>query len=185
MADLNMPAFNSVWHYHQQRLFCLQNKAVVVVDVALGLLHSCCVTAQLLFDHHGHGRSKVLHWWIRWDMDHSTSISQCNLLFLVADRTNTKHKVVFQNKLVNGNWKMLSPACVQPPDAYQVSFHYDGNDALARQFDNVRAFGTGAFVRSDGGVSIEPTDFDAIMDRYSPLWGEMAVLSIDDRPRTS
>ena len=95
--------------------------------------------------------------------------SRCNLLFLVADRTNTKHKVVFQNKLVNGNWKMLSPACVQPPDAYQVSFHYDGNDTLARQFAYVRAIGTGAFVRSDGRVFVEPTDVDAMMLRYSPL----------------
>ena len=46
----------------------------------------------------------------------------------------------------------LSPACVQPPDAYQVSFHYGGNDALARQFDYVRAIGTGAFVRTDGRI---------------------------------
>ena len=95
--------------------------------------------------------------------------SRCNLLFLVADRTNRRHKVVFQNKFVNGNWKILSPACVQPPDAYQVSFHHGGNDALARQFEYVRAIGTGAFVRTDGRIFVEPIDFDAMMNRYSPL----------------
>ena len=60
MADLNMTAIKSGWHYHTQRLFCLQHKAVVVVDVAFGLLYSCCVTAQLSFDHHGHGRYEDL-----------------------------------------------------------------------------------------------------------------------------
>jgi hypothetical protein len=29
--------------------------------VAFGLLYSCCVTAQLSFDHHGHGRYEDLH----------------------------------------------------------------------------------------------------------------------------
>ena len=55
--------------------------------------------------------------------------------------------------------------------SYQVAFHDGGNDTLARQFDYVRAIGTGAFVRSDGCVFVEPTDFDAMMDRYSPLCG--------------
>ena len=54
---------------------------------------------------------------------------------------------------------------------YQVAFHDGGNDTLARQFDYVRAIGTGAFVRSDGCVVVEPTDFDAMMDRYSSLCG--------------
>jgi hypothetical protein len=156
-------------------LFCLQHKAVVVVDVAFGLLYSCCVTAQLSFDHQAMAVTRTITdefaetWIIHQAFLEIQGPSRCNLLFLVADRTNTKHKVVFQNKFVNGNWRILSPADVQPPDAYQVSFHFDGNDAMARQFDYVRAIGTSAFVRSDGRVFMEPTDFDAMMNRYSPF----------------
>jgi hypothetical protein len=40
-------------------------------------------------------------------------------------------------------------------------------------------------VRSDGRVFMEPTDFDAMMNRYSPFWGEATVLSIHERPKIS
>jgi hypothetical protein len=55
--------------------------------------------------------------------------------------------------------------------SYQIAFHDGGNDTLARQYDYVRHIGTGAFVRSDGCIFVEPTDFDAMMVRYSPICG--------------
>ena len=94
--------------------------------------------------------------------------SRVNVLLLVADFSGQKHHVVFENKFVNGNWKIVTQSPGKPPEAYDVTFHHSGWQQHDHWLKYERLIGTDVFVRQDGGVFVEIIDFETTMPRYAP-----------------
>lgn len=94
--------------------------------------------------------------------------SRVNVLLLVADFSGQKHHVVFENKFVNGNWKIVTQSPGKPPEAYDVTFHHTGWQQDEHWLKYERLIGTDVFVRQDGGVFVEIIDFETTMPRYAP-----------------
>ena len=101
------------------------------------------------------------------EIKHSWEL-RVNVLLLVADFSGQKHHVVFENKFVNGNWKIVTQSPGKPPEAYDVTFHHTGWQQDEHWLKYERLIGTDVFVRQDGGVFVEIIDFETTMPRYAP-----------------
>ena len=90
-----------------------------------------------------------------------------NIILLVRDMANTRHRVVFQNRMVEGNWYLESNRQVSSSDHLYVRFHYTGNDTKARWFRYDQMTGTTTWKRThDDRVFAEITDLQAAMHAY-------------------
>ena len=90
-----------------------------------------------------------------------------NIILLVRDLANTRHRVVFQNRMVEGNWYLESNRQVSSSDHLYVRFHYTGDDAKARWLRYDQITGTAAWKRtSDNRVFAEITNLQAAMHAY-------------------
>ena len=94
--------------------------------------------------------------------------SHTNVLLLVVDVSGQKHRVVFGDRFVNGNWRIVSPLPGKPPASYDVTFHWSGYQEHENWCRYDRIIGTDVFLRRDGGIFAEITDFEATIEEYSP-----------------
>jgi hypothetical protein len=90
-----------------------------------------------------------------------------NVILLVRDITNTMHRVVFQNRMVAGDWYTDMDHQDRFTGHLYIKFHFTGNDnrAVWHRYDPM--IGTSAWIRaSDSRVFVEASDIQAARLAY-------------------